>query len=486
MSATRLVKAMAIIAALAGITAAQSDMNGQAQALVKAGDAYFNIQNFSEAESKYGAAVQIYERYRQKNSFDADYIAQAYFMIGVIRYKKFDDITLTARNEKELGDVIMQKNKALEEPAKYFAKTIEIGAEKWTARAYYMIGKGFYDMAEAVANQPLFGNEIEQHSGKIMALTSPAPYYDKATDYFKQNIIRAKKRNLKNEYIELSMQTIMEIAYKKGANLEKIGLLLKYAPMPKELAKEDTIAFRRELEARYLKSQDAAAPMYENGMKLAMTLGIVESPWTDRIRKRLSELNPASKWIDVQISEQGEIEQEIEREIVLVEKQSKNLDRLNSPSRETNAPQKRRNAAGLRLGLGLGDYIALDADYRGAVGKNNGIEIGFSYSIIADEKEKDEFSDIGGSGIFGVFEWRGFITKNGGLSWYAGPCLSLGGFGVGIGGQIGIELDFSAFVKANNKDDDGLDDLEYTFDIRPMYVSGGILFSIGFGFRYTF
>jgi hypothetical protein len=481
MSATRLLKAMAIIAAFAGITAAQSDMNGQAQALVKAGDAYFSIQNFSEAEYKYGAAVQIYERDRKKNSFDVNNIARAYFMIGVIHYKKFDDIALTAKNEKELGDVMMQKNKALEEPVKYFAKTIEIGAEMWTARACYMIGKGFYDMAEAMANRPLFGNENEQHSGKIMALTSPAPYYDKATDYFKQNIIRAKKRNLKNEYIEFSMQTIMEIAYKKGANLEKIGLLLKYAPMPKELAKEDTITFRRELEAKYLKSQDAAVPMYENGMKLAMTLGIVESPWTDRIRKRLSELNPASKWIDVQIVEQGEIEQEVEQVIELEEKQPKDLGRLNSPSREADAPQKRRNAAGLRLGLG---YYTLDADYRGAVGKNNGIEIGFSYSFIADGK--DDLSDIGGSGIFGAFEWRGFITKNGGLSWYAGPCLSFGGFGVGIGGQIGIELDFSAFVKADNKDDNGLDDLEYTFDIRPMYVSGGILFSIGFGFRYTF
>jgi tetratricopeptide (TPR) repeat protein len=495
MGTTRLVKAMAIIAMFAGITGAQSDINDQMRALVKTGDAYFNIQSFSEAESKYNAAIQIYERHRGKSNIDPANVAQAYFKIGEIHYKKFENITLTAKNENEMADVVKQKIKALEEPAKYFAKVIELGADEWTMRAYYMIGKGFYDMAEAVAGQPLFGNEIEQLGGKIKILSSLDKYYDKAMDYFKQNIIRAKKRNLKGEYIELSKQTIMEIAYKKGANLEKAGLLLKYAPMPKELAKEDTSTFRRELEAKYLKSQDAAVPMYENGMKLAMTLGIVESPWIDRIRKRLSELNPASQWIDVQIVEQGveqEFEQVIEREIEREEKQSKNLGQLNSSSREAKTPQKRREAAGLRLGIG--PVYSLDADYRGAVGKSNGVEISFSYNFIADDG--DEFSNPGAYELFGAFEWRGFITKNGGLSWYVGPCLNLGIyesrygsiFGIGFGGQIGIELDFSAFTMADNKNGNGLDDLEYTLDIRPIYMSGGrgLICSIGFGFRYTF
>jgi len=280
-----------------------NDRYKQVQALVKAGDAYFNMQNYRESEANYNTAVKVYEQHAKTSDIDVANVAQAYFRVGEIYYKKFEDIKLNAKNEKEMGNVVKSKTKALEDPAKYFAKAIEIGVEEWTMRATYMIGRGFYDMAEAVANQTLFGSEEEKMGGKIKVLSSLDKYYDKAMEYFGQNIAWAKEQNLKGEYIEMSMQAIMEMAYKKGSILEEVGLLFKNAPVPKGLSAEEKEFYTMELEERYLKALDAAMPVYENGMKLARDIGIANSPWIDRIRERLAVINPESEFKDITIVE---------------------------------------------------------------------------------------------------------------------------------------------------------------------------------------
>jgi len=280
-----------------------SDRYKQVQALVKAGNAYFNMQNYTESKTNYDKAVKIYEQYSKTSDIDVANVAEAYFRVGEIFYKKFEDIKLNAKNEKEMAGVMKQKTKALEEPAKYFAKAIELGVEEWTMRATYMIGKGFYDMADAVANQTLFGNETERMAGKIQIVRTLDKYYDKAMEYFGKNIAWAKEQDLKGEYIEMSMQAFMEMAFRKGDILEQVGLLFKNSPVPKELKGEEREFYVMELEDKYLKALEAAMPKYEEGMKMAKEIGIANSPWLDRIRERLAAINPESEWKDVQIVE---------------------------------------------------------------------------------------------------------------------------------------------------------------------------------------
>ena len=280
-----------------------NDRFKQVQALVKAGDAYFNMQNYKESEDNYKRAIQVYEQHGKTSNIEISNVAQAYFRMGEIYYRKFEDIKLDAKNEKDMGARVKQKTKALEDPAKYFAKAIEIGVEEWTMRATYMIGKGFYDMAEAVANQTLFGNEEQKMAGKIQVLSSLDKYYDRAMDYFGQNITWAKEQNLKGEYIEMSMQSIMEMAYKKGEILEEVGLLFKNVPVPKGLSAEEAEFYAMELEERYLKALDKAIPAYENGLKLAKDIGIANSPWVDKLREKLAQHAPDSEWKSVQITE---------------------------------------------------------------------------------------------------------------------------------------------------------------------------------------
>jgi tetratricopeptide (TPR) repeat protein len=277
-----------------------NDRFKQVQALVKAGNAYFNMQNFKDSEANYNQAVRVYEQHSKTSDIDAANIAEAYYRLGDIRYKKFEDIKLDANNEKSMGNLVRDKTKALEEPAKYFAKAIEIGVEEWTMRATYMIGRGFYDMAEAVANQKLFGNETERMAGKIKVLSSLEKYYERAMQYFGQNIEWAKGQNLSGEYIEMSMQAMIEMAFKKGHILEEVGLLFKNSPVPKGLSAEEVEFYTMELEERYLKALDAAMPKYEEALAIAKEIGIGPSEWVDRTRDRLREINPESDAINLQ------------------------------------------------------------------------------------------------------------------------------------------------------------------------------------------
>jgi TolA-binding protein len=280
-----------------------SDRYKQVQALVKAGNAYFNMGNLKDAEDNYNMAVRVYEQHSKTSDIDVANVAQAYFMLGEVNYKKFLAIPLTARNEKEMGTVVRNKTRALEEPAKSYAKAIELGVEEWTVRATYMIGKGFYDMADAVAKQTLFGNEMEKVAGKIKVLSSLERYYERAMDYFIQNITWAKEQNIKGAYIDSSMQALMEMAYLRGQIFEEVGLTFKNSPVPRGMSEEDKEMYIELLEEKYLEALDAALPKYEEAMHMAKDIGIANSQWIDKIRDRINVINPSSEAKDIVIVE---------------------------------------------------------------------------------------------------------------------------------------------------------------------------------------
>ena len=276
-----------------------ADRFKQVQALVKAGNAYFNMGNMRDAEQAYNMAVRVYEQHSKTSDIDVANVAQAYFMLGEIQYKKFEAMTLTARTEKDMRNVMRDKTKALEEPAKLYAKAIELGVEEWTVRATFMIGKGFYDMADAVSKQTLFGNEMEKIAGKIKVLSSLERYYERAMDYFGQNITWAKEQNIAGEYVEKSMQALMEMAFLRGQIFEEVGLTFKNSPVPRGMSEEDKEMYMELLEEKYLEALDAALPKYEEAMHIAKDVGIANSPWIDKIRERIEVINPASEAKDI-------------------------------------------------------------------------------------------------------------------------------------------------------------------------------------------
>ena len=279
-----------------------NDRFKQVQALVKAGNAFFNMKKFPDAEKDYLMAVSVYEKFHKSSDIDVGDIAEAYFKIGDIYYDAFSQVRLEAKSERTMKELVSQKTKALEESAKYYAKSIELGVEEWTIRSTYMIGKGFVDMADAVSNQTLFGSAEEKIGSKVKILSSLDKYYQKAQEYFYKNIEWARNQNISGAYVDTSTDKFMEMMFRKGDIMEGVGRLLKGAPVPKSLSKEEQDAYAQVLEEKWLEALDAALPRYVEALKAARQLGIAQSPWLDKAKERIKEIKPDSDELNQEIT----------------------------------------------------------------------------------------------------------------------------------------------------------------------------------------
>lgn len=279
------------------------DRYKQVQALVKAGDAYFNLEKYNDAKNNYEMAVSVYEKFSKEADIDIASIAKSYYKIGEVSYKAFEKIQLVSKSEKAMKDLIKNKTKALEEPAKQFGKAIELGVAEWTMRATHMIGMGFVDMANAIDNQTLFGSAEQKIASKIRILSSLDKYFEKAQEYFYRNIDWAHTQNIKGEYIEKSIDCFVEMLFRRGYIMEQVGLEFSSAPIPKGLSEEEEMAYRELLDEKRLEAMDAALPKYEEGIKVAQSLGIANSQWLEKIRERIGEINPSSEVLSIVITE---------------------------------------------------------------------------------------------------------------------------------------------------------------------------------------
>lgn len=280
-----------------------NDRFKQVQALVKAGNAYFSMRNYAEAEKDYLMAVSVYEKFHKQSDIDIGNVAEAYYKIGDIYYEKFSQIKLEGKNEREVKEMVGVKTKALEEAAKQFAKAMEIGVEEWTIRATYKIGDGFVDMASAVSNQTLFGRKDEQIASKIKIISSLEKYYLKAMEYFYKNIEWAHEQDISGAYIDTSIDKFMEMKFRLGENFYDMGVILKSAPIPTNLSPEEQASYKELLEEKWLKCLDEALPRYEDAVKAAKELGIAQNAWLEKAKDRIREIQPNSQLLDVQIQQ---------------------------------------------------------------------------------------------------------------------------------------------------------------------------------------
>lgn len=280
-----------------------ADRNKQVNALTKAGDAYFKLGKHAEAEKNYVMATSIYEKFKSESDIDVVSIAQAYYKLGEIKYDAFLKLKLAGRNEKDVKNKVKEKTKALEEPAKQFAKAIELGVAEWTVKATYMIGMGFVDMAEAVDGQTLFGSVDQKIVAKITILASLDRYYEKALEYFYKNIEWAHNQNIKGEFIEKSIDRYTEMLFRRGNIMEQVGIEYASAPIPKGLSQDEADAYRSLLDEKKLEAMDAALPKYEEGLQICKAHGIAKSQWIDKMKERIAEIDPSSEALNIVITE---------------------------------------------------------------------------------------------------------------------------------------------------------------------------------------
>jgi tetratricopeptide (TPR) repeat protein len=209
-------------------------------------------------------------------------------MLGEIQYREFEAIQLVGRDERTVKDRVADKTKALEEAVGLYTKAAELHAAEWATMAAYKIGRGYSDLADEIANQPLFGNEVERMAGRVRALSSADKLYEKAQEYFQRNIDYARKQQYTDEFITASEQGVLEAVFKMGLLIEEIGFIFRDSPIPSVHDEEERKYYKMELEERFLKCLDAAISKYESVVAIARDAGISQSPWLDKANEKIA------------------------------------------------------------------------------------------------------------------------------------------------------------------------------------------------------
>jgi len=277
-----------------------SDPYKQIEALVKAGDAYNNLGNYKEAQKDYELAVLVYEKYKGKTDINIASVAKAYFMQGEIRYKAYAAIGLQG-TVKQVKENLKLKEKALNEAAAPYKKAIEVGVEEWTLRATYKLGLSFVDFADAIESQSIEGTTDQKIAARVTIYMGLDKYYTGAMKFFEKNIEWAYTQNISGEYVSKSLDMYMKMLFMRANSIEKVGIILKTSPVPKDLAPDEQQSYRELLEEKSLEAMDKALPLYENAVKEAAQLGIADNQWLDKVLSRIREINPASEALAIQI-----------------------------------------------------------------------------------------------------------------------------------------------------------------------------------------
>ncbi|MBD3393478.1 MAG: tetratricopeptide repeat protein [Chitinivibrionales bacterium] len=274
----------------------------QVMALVKAAEAYYDMNNVAGAEKTAQLAAGIFERYRGKADVDIAAASRAYYLLGEIKFKAFDAVSLKGNSERAVEKQLKAKTEALEPVLKAYAKAIELGVGEWTIRSTYRVGESFVAMAEAYRNQSLFGTKDQQLAAKIKIISGLEKYYLKAAEKFEWNINTAYEQGIVNKWVDMSEDMFMKMLYLNGHLFEEVGQIFKNAPIPRGLTPEEQRAYKDVLEEKNLEALDKALPKYEAAVQAAANLGIAKSPWLDKIRERVRFINPASQMLTLQIT----------------------------------------------------------------------------------------------------------------------------------------------------------------------------------------
>jgi len=191
-------------------------------------------------------------------------VAKSYYKQGEILYKAFSDISLKG-NKSQVAANLRAKEEALRNAAGPYAKSIEIGVEEWTLRSTFKIGQSFVDFADAIEDQSLEGAADQKMAAKIKILSSLDKYYVSALKYFQKNIEWAYDQNISGEYVTKSMDMFMKVLFLRANALEKVGIILKTSPIPKDLSKEEKQAYQELLEEKSLEAMDKGPPAVRRG-----------------------------------------------------------------------------------------------------------------------------------------------------------------------------------------------------------------------------
>jgi tetratricopeptide (TPR) repeat protein len=268
-----------------------SNRDSQVKALVKAGQAYKELKDMTEAKANFLLATQIFSKFKASDMLSAEDGAKAFFYIGEILRSEFEAIKLTGKVQKDIDANAKKKAEAFKPVIDSYMSAVGLAIAEWTIRSIYSIGVAARNYAFDVRNQTLIGKSDVKLGTQIKILSETVqPIYEEAIGRFSKAIELAHESGIRTEYVKDAELSLMEAWFLKGYAFEEAGKLLRNSDIPKGLDAEEEEAYIDALEEYYTQYVQVAFPVYESGIANAAGLFIGKNKWSDTIQVHLGIL----------------------------------------------------------------------------------------------------------------------------------------------------------------------------------------------------
>lgn len=283
-----------------------TDRPKQINALLLATEAYQEMEQLEDAEAYVSLAIDVFERYQERDAISASVGAKGYYIYGELNRRKLENIKLTGNSPAAVQSRLDTKVEALGPVLESYAEAIKLGVEEWTFKSTYSIGMVYVNFAGDLRAQKLFGSREEQIAAKIGLVSGLEQYYVKAQEKLAWNISTAEQQGISNEYVRLSEVAFMEMGYRKGRLLEEVGEIFRDAPIPSGLTADEEMYYREALDEKYYMALDAALPKYEEAMQYGVEMHVGRNEWSDSTLERIEYIDPTSMMMTIDLDAEKE------------------------------------------------------------------------------------------------------------------------------------------------------------------------------------
>lgn len=160
------------------------------EAYYRRGEYYFNNGQYDLARRELQRAISRSEEFaRTGRDPNLYYASEAYFTLGEIEFKEFEEIKLTYP-QATLEAQLRRKQDKLQEVVGAFTRVIQMGSLKGF-EAMYKVAQAYEKLADAIANQEISPNLSPEESlvASNQVFQASVPAYDRAVEEYK-NVIK--------------------------------------------------------------------------------------------------------------------------------------------------------------------------------------------------------------------------------------------------------------------------------------------------------
>jgi len=211
-----------------------SDKNFLVEARCRAGIDLFKAGKYSLAGKKLKTALNEYKKYKK---VDDTYPAEAQFTLAELDYRKYRNIANGVPGDQGNKN-LKAKAVLIKSMREKYNKTIKFGIDEWVTASLYRMGSGMAEYATAISAQHRETMDEKQTLWyEINLQTSQIPQFmERSAQYYEANMKISQKNKLRNTWIDSSGIKYSRILHKLGNILEKVSVLHGKASQEKEAA----------------------------------------------------------------------------------------------------------------------------------------------------------------------------------------------------------------------------------------------------------